>query len=60
MDEMGTMGMIQSILSPEMMKDLIKMIQPLMTPEMMGMISEWLKNMPDGLLETVLKMMGTK
>ena len=57
MDEMGVM---QSVLSPEMMKDLIKMIQPLMTPEMMGAISEWLKNMPGGLLETVLKMMGAK
>jgi|GEM_PF-3190375 hypothetical protein len=56
---MDMMGIIQSILSPEMMKDLIKMIQPFMTPEMMEAMGEWL-NIPGGLLETVLKMMGAK
>ena len=56
---MDTVGMMQSMLSPEMMKDLIKMIQPFMTPEMMEAMGKW-SNMPGGLLETVLKMMGTK
>jgi hypothetical protein len=56
---MDMMGTVQSMLSPEMMKDLIKMIQPFMTPEMMEAMGEWL-NMPGGLLETVLKMMGAK
>ena len=62
MDEMGTMGMIQSILSPEMMKDLIKMIQPFRTPEFMKGVSEWATWMAENtdLIKTFAEMMGAK
>jgi hypothetical protein len=56
---MDTVGIMQSVLSPGLMKELIEMIQPFMTPEMMEAMGEWL-NMPGGLLETVLKMMSAK
>ncbi|VUT23709.1 MAG: hypothetical protein MOIL_00119 [Candidatus Methanolliviera sp. GoM_oil] len=59
---MDEMGMIQSMLGPKMMKDLIKMIQPFMTPEFMRGVGEWATWMADnpGLIKTVAETMGTK